>query len=145
MISWFITGKNNNNFYNEKEKEKEKENDDCNKRTSSVVINISEKEINGKGMGEGMEERMGEGMEGVMGEEIRERIGEGTREEVCIDNMHDYKQLCHFTNYNTEKNSFDREDEDSNISQFDNIDEVNDLNSLPDNLNIFDVHQIPYY
>ena len=142
MISWFISGKNNNNFHNEKEKEKEKENDDCNKRTSSVIINISEKEINGEGKREGIGEGTGEGMEGVigvgMGEEIRERIGEGTREEVCIDNMHDYKQLCHFTNYNTEKNSFDREDEDSNISQFDNIDEVNDLNSLPDNLNIFD-------
>ena len=144
------------------------------KRTSSVIINISEKELSKHTtltpsqinscasraqhnlvenldtvLNDGLPQRLTQELEAVLDEDERE-------DELLINSIHDYKQLCHFTNYNKEKNSIEIDDasdckrkeeslreskckgERKRESEDQHEDVINDYNSVSEELNMYD-------
>ena len=93
------------------------------KRTSSVIINISEKELSKHttltpsqinscasraqhNLVENLDTVLNNGLPQGLTQELEAVLDEDEREdELLINSIHDYKHLCHFTNYNKVKNS----------------------------------------
>ena len=175
---------NNQELYNPEhdnhERDNKEEDDYIGKRRSSVIINISEKELSKhtiltpsqiNSCTSRMQHNLVENLDMVLnkelpkgltqeleavldGDENEDEDGYEHHHELLINNIHDYKQLCHFTNYNKEKNSIEVDDASDCKSKQESLGErkckvekkeetedehvINDYNSVSEEFNMYD-------
>ena len=170
LFSW----NENDNQEQEPNNQEQEPNNSFGKRTSSVVINISEKELSKHttltpsqinsctsrvqhNLVDNLDMVLNEGLPEGLTQELASVLDEDEREdELLINSIHDYKQLCHFTNYNKEKNSIEIDDasdckrkeeslreskckgESKRESEDQHEDVINDYNSVSEELNMYD-------